>query len=139
MPRSVKSSSSASYSKLWKDLTEHAIFPTVHNKLYNSKNRKKQGGGTLNTLHGDCFTPICKLKKKKKKSFKQRGGFIRGGSRILPTSQKQCAPHSLRNNLHTAQNAKYTSGNNIVHKPHATAHTIKQPTHRLLHNASMKK
>ena len=129
MPRSVKSSSRMNYSKLWKGLTENAIFPAVHNKLYKTKGRKKKQGGSLKVLHSDWFTPVCKLRIKKK-SLKQRGGYIRGGSRVFRISQEQCTSHqSVQSSPQTQHSLKHISVKHDIHKNpimNAKTHTMKQ-------------
>lgn len=96
MPTSSKAQHS--YATMWKKLTKFAIEPAVKNNARytksGSKNGKKRGG--VKQLNKDWFKPMCKLHKKssrvkqrKSRTQKNQGGFIRGGSRVLPTMQEQ--------------------------------------------------
>lgn len=93
----MSSKQSHSYEKMWKQLTKNAIQPSIVSQTKHKKHKTRGGG---KTLAKEWFLPLRAIEKKKKsslrsknkknKTLKQRGGFIRGGSRVLPTMQEQC-------------------------------------------------
>ena len=101
MPTSSKAKSKVSYASMWKRLTKYAIEPAVNasaNRAHKRTGSQKSRGGKPQ-LSREWFKPIHKLKQKasrvkrvrKTRTQKNRGGFIRGGSRVLPTFQEQCS------------------------------------------------
>ena len=87
-----------SYAQIWKNLTKYAIAPAVKNNAKQTNGSQKKRLGGIKQLHKDWLKPMYKLQKKssrvkqrKTRTQKSRGGFIRGGSRMLPTQQEQCA------------------------------------------------